>query len=64
MIRPDDAEGFRGAEFLGGDFERLRPGDRFELVARAEHRRLQAVGMLDEIECVAAFHAEELAVDA
>src|SRR5262249_44476806 len=50
-------------ELVRDNFDRLGPGDRFKLVAIAEHRRLQAIRMIDEIECIAALHAEKLAVD-
>ena len=54
-----------GLAELGRDyFERLGPGNRLVTFFGAHHGRLQAVRVLSEIESVAAFHAEELIVDA
>ena len=44
--------------------QRLRPGDRLQLSVNAHQRRLQALRILSEVEGIAAFDAEELAVDA
>ncbi len=68
VIGSDDAELTAArldlAELFRNRRERFRPGDRFEFAADADHRRLQAVRVIVEIERVAAFDAEELAVDA
>ncbi len=48
----------------GDGGERLRPGNRLQLAIDAQQRRLQTVGMIEEIEGIAAFDAEKLAVDA
>src|SRR5262249_5860730 len=44
--------------------QRLGPADLFELAVLAHQRREQSLGMLVEVERVAALDAEELAVDA
>src|SRR5258708_5745212 len=68
MVRPDDAELALAAahflKFLRYCFERLRPGRRLEFAVLAYQRRLQALGVMREIERVAAFDAKEFAVDA
>src|SRR5258708_39728583 len=45
-------------------FQRLAPGGLFELPVFADQRRLQPLGMMREVECVASLDAQELAVDA
>src|ERR1039458_5771398 len=67
VVGADDAESARAnrlLEFLGHRGQRLRPRNLFQLAIDAHQRRLQAVGMVVEIEAVAAFDAQELAVDA
>ena len=59
---PPSASGL--VELFGDGRQRLGPGDLFQLAVLADQRRLQALGVVVEIEGVAALDAEELAVDA
>src|SRR5882724_12944248 len=51
-------------QLCGGGFRSFFPGDGIEFVAFAKQWLLDAFGMFGEIETEAAFHAEEIAVDA
>ena len=50
--------------FCGHRGQRLRPGDFLQLAVHAHQRGLQTLGVIVEIEAVAALDAQELAVDA
>ncbi len=69
-VRADDADGLgaalgsHGGQARRGVLQRLFPGRRRELAAAADQRLAQALGMLGEVEPVAALDAQELAVDA
>src|SRR5665811_860875 len=68
VIRTDHAE-LRAARLgfaeLGRDhFESLRPGNWLKAFFGLHHRRLQSLGMLGEVECVAALYTQELVVNA
>src|ERR1039457_3677245 len=68
VVRPDNpklaAAVAHFLEFLPDDFERLGPGRRLELAVLAYQRSLDSLGVVREIEGVAALDAEELAVAA
>src|SRR5439155_26819980 len=64
--RSDDSElaiaGFDVLESGSDGGQRLRPGDLLQIAVDLQQRRLEAVGMVVEIESIAALDTEELAV--
>ena len=69
VVGADDAEAAAVApcvwlNLLRDRCQRLRPGDLFQLAVHPHQRRLQPLGMIVEIEGVAALDAQEFAVDA
>ena len=68
VIRADHAElplrALASLNFVETTSSALRPGNRLEAFFGPHHGRLQALGVLGEVEGVAALHAQELVVDA
>ena len=66
VVGADHAERAAIGQILGKRLrhhcQRLAPGDLFQLAVLAHQGRLQAIGMIVEIEAVAALDAQELAV--
>src|SRR5574341_1086254 len=66
----DDADGgaagrvARFAQMAGGGIEGFVPGGGLQMAVLADERLAETVIVLDEVESVAAFDAEEVAVDA